>query len=187
MAKRQDWVIIERLGDVILKNVEGHIFEIGIGFSTPILGRLADDFDRDLYCFDSNEYRCNWAKFLGYKVFQGKSLANVDKLSEITIAMGLIDGRHKASTVRAEISFFLGRLSVGGVIFLHDTYRCTSPLLRAGQKNLYEEKMIGDVYKVRKELESLDNIQTFTWPYTAMDCGLTMVMKMDLNRPYYEM
>jgi hypothetical protein len=185
MAKRQDWIIIERLGAIILKNVEGHVFEIGIGFSTPLLGGLADDFDRDLYCFDSSEYRCNWAKFLGYKVFKGKSLANINKLSEVTIAMGLIDGRHKANTVRAEVSFFLERLSVGGVIFLHDTYRQTSPLLRTGE-NLYEEKMIGDVYKVRKELESLDNVQTFTWPYTATNCGLTMVMKMDPNRPYYE-
>ena len=52
MAKRQDWAVIERLGDIILKNVEGHVFEIGIGFSTAMLGDLADDFDRDFYCFD---------------------------------------------------------------------------------------------------------------------------------------
>lgn len=186
MAKRQDWIIIERLGDVILRNVEGHIFEIGVGFSTPILGKLADDFDRNFYCFERSKGRCDWARVFGGTVFPGKSLTNIEKLSEVTIAMGLIDGKHTADTVRAEISFFLERLSIGGVIFLHDTYRCTSPLLRA-DKNLYEEKMISDVYKVRKELESLENIQTFTWPYTAMDCGLTMVMKMDPNRPYYEM
>ena len=185
MAKRQDWVMIERLGDIILKNVEGHIFEIGVGFSTPILKNLADDFDRELYCFEKSEKRCNWAKVFGCKVFQGKSLGNLEKLSGVTIAMGLIDGRHKASTVRAEVSFFLERLSVGGVIFIHDTYRRTSTLLRTGE-NLYEEKMIGDVYQIRKELESLDTIQTFTWPYTAMNCGLTMIMKMNPNRPYYE-
>jgi len=186
MAKRQDWIVIERLGSVILKNVEGHVFEIGIGFSTAMLGGLADDFDRNFYCFDSNEYRCSWAKFLGYNAFQGKSLDNMEKLSETPIALGLIDGKHKASTVRSEISFFLKRLSVGGVIFLHDTYRITSPILRT-DKDINEPKMIGDVYKVRNELESVDNIQTFTWPYTATNCGLTMVMKMDPNRPYYEM
>ena len=186
MAKRQDWVIIERLGDIILKHVEGHIFEIGVGFSTPILSNLADNFGRNLYCFERSKGRCDWAKVFGGKVFHGKSLDNIEKLSEITIAMGLIDGKHTADTVRSEISFFLERLSVGGVIFLHDTYRLASPLLRTG-KHLDEERMIGDVYKVRKELEALNTIQTFTWPYTAMDCGLTMVMKMDPNRPYYEM
>ena len=72
------------------------------------------------------------------------------------------------------------------MIFLHDTYRITSPILRT-DKDINEPKMIGDVYKVRNELESVDNIQTFTWPYTATNCGLTMVMKMDPNRPYYEM
>ncbi len=186
MAKRQDWIIIERLGDAILKNVKGHVFEIGIGFSTVMLGNLADDFGRDFYCFDSSKYRCSWAKFLGYKVFQGKSLDNIEKLSETSIAMGLIDGRHKASTVRSEVCFFIERLSIGGVIFMHDTYRCTSPILSPG-KDSNEQKMIGDVHQVRNELESMRNIQTFTWPYTAVNCGLTMVMKMDPNRPYYEM
>jgi len=185
MAERQDWIIIKQLGGIILKNVGGHIFEIGIGFSTPIFSKLADDFDRNLYCFDKKERRCNWAKQFDCTVFQGKSLDNIEKLSEITIAMGLIDGNHTAGTVRTEISFFLERLSVGGVIFLHDTYSCKSSLLRSGKEN-FTKKMIGDVYKVRKELELLDNIQTFTWPYTAMNCGLTMVMKMDPNRPYYE-
>ncbi len=185
MAKRQDWTIIERLGGIILRNVDGHIFEIGIGFSTPILKNLADDFDRSLYCFDTSEKMCNWAKVFGATVFQGRSLNNIEKLSEVTIAMGLIDGRHKANTVRSEFSFFLKRLSVGGVIFLHDTYSRKSPLLEPVK--IFTEKMIGDVYEVRKELESLDNVQTFTWPYTAMNCGLTMVMKMNPNRPYYEM
>lgn len=185
MARRQDWIIIERLGDIILRNVDGHIFEIGVGFSTPIFSNLAADFDRNLYCFETNEKMCDLAKMFGATVFQGKSLANIEKLSETTIAMGLIDGRHRAGTVRAEISFFLKRLSPGGVIFLHDTYSCKSPILKSAKN--FTEKMIGDVYKVRKELESLDTIQIFTWPYTAMNCGLSMVMKMDPDRPYYEM
>lgn len=186
MKKRQDWIIIERLGDIILNNVEGHLFEIGIGFSTPIFYKLATDFDRDLYCFDRKESRCNWAKLFGCTVFQGKSLDNIEKLSDIPLAMGLIDGQHKARTVRSEVLFLLERLSVGGVIFLHDTYRITSPLLKPERKNLHDKKMIGDVYKVRQELETLDNVQTFTWPYTAIDSGLTMIMKMDPDRPFFE-
>ena len=185
MPRRQDWTIIERLGDTILRNVNGHIFEIGVGFSTPILSNLASDFDRNLYCFEKSRARCDWALVFGGTVFQGNSLSNIEKLSETTIAMGLIDGRHEAATVRKEVSFFLERLSIGGVIFLHDTYSCKSPLLRPAES--ITEEMIGDVYKVRKELESLDNVQIFTWPYTAMNCGLSMVMKMDPNRPYNEL
>lgn len=181
MTKFQDWIIIEQLGDVILKYVEGQIFEIGAGLSTPILSKLAKDFGRNFYCFEKREDRCNRAKEFGGVIFQGNSLDNIGKLSETTIAMGLIDGMHTAAIVRAEISFFLERLSVGGVIFLHDTYRSTSPFLHP------DSTIIGDVYKVRNELETLDNIQIFTWPYTAMNCGLSMVMKMDPNRPYYEM
>lgn len=187
MKKRQDWIIIERLGDIILNNVEGHLFEVGIGFSTPILSKLAVNFDRDFYCLDKNKDRCNWAMFFGCKVIQGKSLNTMEQLSEIPLAMGLIDGRHHADIVTSEISFFLKGLSIGGIIFLHDTYRQTSPLLKRGREESSSlESKIGSVYKVRQELEKLEAIQIFTWPYTAMNCGLTMVMKKDPDRPYYE-
>ena len=178
MTKRQDWIMLERLGDIVLNNVKGDILEIGIGFSTPILSRLADDFDRKLYCLEKSQSRCEWAKIFGATIYQGKSLSNIEKLSDVSIALGLIDGKHKADTVRKEINFFIDRLAVGGVIFLHDTIRISSPLLRPDM-DLNDKKMMGDVYKIRKELELFNNIQVFTWPYTAMDCGLTMVMKLN--------
>lgn len=183
MIKRQDWSIIEHLGGIVLKNVDGHIFEIGAGFSTPIFSSLAAEFNRDFYCFEKSEHRANCAKMFNGEVFQGKSLNNIERLSDVSIALGLIDGAHNAGTVRKEVFFFLKRLSVGGIIFLHDTYTKSSPILHS---NTNEEKAVGDVYKVRQELESLNTIQVFTWPYTAMNCGLTMVMKMDPNRPYNE-
>ena len=58
-----------------------------------------------------------------------------------------------------------------------------------GQKIYPDKEMekVGNVYKVRQELETRDDIQIFTWPYTAANCGLTMVMKKEPNRPYYKL
>ena len=195
MSRMQDWTIIERLGSTILSHVDGNVFEIGVGVSTPILKRVADDYGRNLYSFDKVKERCDWARVFGGEVFHGNSLDNLERISDVPMAMGLIDGIHTADTVRKEFNFFLERLSIGGVIFMHDTYRITSPVIEGRDKPLkdlgyspeeIESMLIGDMHKLRTEIERMDNVQAFTWPYTAMSCGLTMVMKMDPNRPYYE-
>ena len=190
MIRRQDWTVIERLGDIILNEVKGDIFEIGIGISTPILANLALKFDRVLYSLEKKQELCNWARIFGGIRFSGKSVNNMKKLTEKPMALGLIDGLHKATTTNREISFFLKRLSIGGIIFLHDTYRRISLLLnsriKSDPKEINSKKWVGDIYTVRQKLEKMENIQVFTWPYTAMNSGLTMIMKLNPDRPYYE-
>ena len=178
MAKKQDWTVIERLGDVILKYVEGCIIEIGLGRSTQLLLKLAHDFKRAHYCFDTSERKCLWAQERGAKIFVGKSLDNLGQFPDVPIALGLIDGDHRHEVVRQEINFFLPKLVPGGIIFMHDTY---PPEEWVGENGRH----CGNVYKTRLELETRNDIQIFTWPYTAMTCGLTMVMRKEPNRPYY--
>ena len=178
MGQSQDWTIIQQLGDVILTKIHGCIFEIGIGKSTPILKKFADDFKRDLYCLDVRGYKCKWAESVGCKALIGKTKHTLKLFPKISVAMGLIDGRHDVHTVRFEVNFFLDLLTPGGIIFMHDTYLPTNRKPKKGT-------MAGDIYKVRQELEMREDVQTFTWPYTAMDQGLTMVMKKELDRPYY--
>ena len=43
----------------------------------------------------------------------------------------------------------------------------------------------GDVYKMRQELERMPEVDVFTWPYSAANMGLTMVMKHNKDRPYW--
>jgi len=179
---KDKWILIDKIGEQVLKNVKGDLFEIGIGRSTGSLIRLKNQFERNLYCFDKQEKLCNWAKDQGCKAFQGPSLSSIKKFPEIPIALGLIDGRHEAATVRQELAFFLELLSIHGIIFLHDTYLQTDERMRDESD---PRGAASDVYKVRQEMEQDDRVQTFTWPYTAGDCGLTMVMKLDPDRAYY--
>jgi len=173
MGRHQDWTIIKRLGDVILKNVDGCIIEIGIGRSTPIFLDFATEFKRDHYCFDIMKKKCIWAKEHGCKVFRGNSPETLKQFPlDISVAMGLIDGEHSYEVVIQEVNFFLERLSTGGILFLHDTYP---------PDNWVNKDRCGDVYRVRRELETREDIQIFTWPYTAISCGLTMIMNIDKN------
>jgi len=152
---RQDWTIIKKLGGIVLENVDGCILEIGLGRSTPILLEFAKKFNRDLYCFDLVERKCKWAEERGAKVFLGNSVDLMKQFPDTSIAMGLIDGDHRYKIVIQEVSFFLPKLTYGGVIFLHDTY---PPEEWVSENNQH----CGDVYKVRQELETRDDIQTFT-------------------------
>ena len=181
MGRHQDWIIIERLGNTILQNVEGCIIEIGIGRSTPIFIKFADEFKRELYCFDMLEKKCIWAREHGCKAFFGNSPETLKEFPDVPVAMGLIDGNHRYEVVIQETNFFLKKLSVGGILFLHDTY----PPEKWVQKNGDGQIGCGDVYLVRQELETCADIQFFTWPYTAVNCGLTMIMNKEPNRPYF--
>ena len=106
-----------------------------------------------------------------------KRLLIVFTLLPATTGMALvfIDGSHRYKVVIREVRLFLEKLTFGGVIFLHDTY----PPEEWGRKSGGQH--CGSVYKVRQKLEEDSSVWTFTWPYTAMDCGLTMVMKKETN------
>ena len=45
--------------------------------------------------------------------------------------------------------------------------------------------VLADSYLVRQELEQKKELMTFTWPYTAANVGLTMVMKKEKNVPEF--
>ena len=165
-TKDTDWIIVDRLAPIILNNVEGCVVDIGIGPSTRVLFNHSQKQNRDHYSCDKEENRCSWARKIGVpNVYFGKSLDFIKQFPNISVALVLIDGYHKYEVTKQETMFFLKKLVLGGVIFLHDTY---PPFDRL--------KNCGDVWKLRQEMEKLD-VQTFTWPYTAVERGLTMLMK----------
>ena len=161
-----DWIILDQLAPIILNNVEGCVVDIGIGPSTRVLFKHTQKLKRVHYSCDKKESRCEWAKEIGVpNVYFGKSLDFIKQFPDIPVALVLIDGYHKYEVVKEETLFFLKKLVLGGVIFLHDTY---PPFDRL--------KNCGDVWKLRQEMEESE-VQAFTWPYTATERGLTMLMK----------
>ena len=169
----EDWNMLDSLVPIILSNVKGCVVDIGIGPSTRVLFKHSSALKRDHYSCDKKESRCDWAREIGISdVYFGKSLEFIKQFPDIPVALAFIDGYHKYEVVIQETKFFLKKLAVGGVLFLHDTY---PPFDRL--------KNCGDVWRVRREMERSD-VQTFTWPYTATDRGLTMLMK-PLRGAYY--
>ena len=190
------WSVVDVLTPIILSNVKGSIIEIGMGNSTTMLLRHANKYDRILMSCDTSDkviskveknikkYGLNNDKHFIYQI---KSWFFIDQLKEMKIedknpldylpAIVFIDGNHYYETVKVEIDYFLSILQQNAMIFMHDTYP---------QKHYYDSKIrLGrkcDTYKVRLYLESRKDLFTFTWPYTASYCGLTMVMKKDPER-----
>ena len=169
-----DWNMLDCLAPIILNNVKnGCIVDIGIGPSTRVLLKHSQALKREHYSCDKKENRCDWAREIGVpNVFFGRSLDFIKQFPKTPVALAFIDGAHAYEIAIQETKFFLKKLAPGGVIFLHDTY---PPFDRL--------KNCGDVWKVRQEMEK-SNVQTFTWPYTATDRGLTMLMK-KLTGAYY--
>jgi len=169
-----DWNMLDCLAPIILNNVKnGCIVDIGIGPSTRVLLKHSQALKREHYSCDKKENRCDWAREIGVpNVFFGRSLDFIKQFPKTPVALAFIDGAHAYEIAIQETKFFLKKLAPGGVIFLHDTY---PPFDRL--------KNCGDVWKIRQEMEK-SNIQTFTWPYTAVERGLTMLMK-KLTGAYY--
>jgi len=96
-----------------------------------------------------------------------------------SVAVVHLDGCHDFEVVREEVMFFYQMLIPGGIIFIHDTYPPTEGHLTQG--------FCSDAYRVRQELEKEGFIpDLFTWPYTASNCGLTMITKREPNRRYFQ-
>ncbi len=167
--KKEEWIILDKLAGVILANVGGCIVDIGIGSSTKILIKYAKEFDIPHYSCDINAKKCEWARAVGCKVYEGRSLDFIKEFDDSPVALVFIDGKHLYEIVKQEVEFFLTVLSDGGVIFLHDTNPPDKWKSDSGAG-------CGDVYKLRQELGKDKALQIFTWPYTAAKCGLTMVM-----------
>lgn len=173
--KKEDWIVVDRLTDIILSNVKGCVVEIGIGVSTEVLLKHTKKLGVVQYSCDTNRKKCNWARKIGVtEVYEGTSFNFIERFPDIPIALVLLDGDHRYPTVVKEVNFFLERLSLGGVIFMHDT-------CKTSWKDVYG-KVTSDSYLVRRELEQREDLMTFTWPY---DYGLTMVMKKEINSPIF--
>ena len=180
------WIILDRLTDVILSNVEGCVVDVGIGKSTDVLYAHSSRLKRKHYSCDISEKLCRWARSLNeLEVFEGKSFNFIKQFSDIPVAVVFIDGDHHYSTVIEEVNFFLSRLSPGGVIFLHDTLPRDWRDVHGYEKNGRHADLTCDSYLVRQEMEKRKDLQIFTWPYTAQNTGLTMIMKKEENAPRF--
>ncbi len=176
------WVIMDRLADIILSYVGGCIVEIGLGKSTFVLSRHAKNFGVKHYAIDTSQRKIDEVlksgecDHDGLVIYNGRSL---DFIKEFDDDLGLVfvDGCHKPIVVRQEADFFIDKLLPGGVIFFHDMFLCKEWGERHASIGKYSS-----TYEVRLELEKRDDIWCLTFPYTAVACGLTLVLK----RPEFE-
>lgn len=174
---RKGWVILDRLVDIILANVEGCIVEIGMGTSTSILAECAEDAGVKLYGCDLRQKV--EPLFGNHIIFYGPSLEFIKVFDDIP-ALVFLDGDHRYETVKAEFEFFFEKLTDNGVIFLHDT------LPGQNREDLLVDIGCADSYKLRRELENrADEMDCFTWPWTALGVGLTMVRKKETSKDYW--
>lgn len=172
---RKEWIILDRLCDIILSNVPGCIVDIGMGLSTDILGEFALKFGR-------NQYSCDisWTMVKRYRYYKHlhskhcvvwcNSTTFVQHLHDFPIAIAFLDGSHKFSVVKPEFLLLLEFMATNGVIFIHDT----NPLPKY-------EKGCGDVYRMKDFIRQIPSVDHFLWPYLsqAQGCGLSMIIKRD--------
>ena len=178
------WRIMDVLVGEILHFNPGSIVEIGMGESTTVFAPHAKAANVDLVSCDikmGGMFNVFDAPlFPRHECYIGKS---EDFITEFDLKYGVIpsiifiDGEHTYESIKREVSFFLPRLKHGGVIFMHDAYPRYERYIKVDK---YGRKP-GDVYKMRQELERDPDVDVFTWPYSAMNTGLTMVMKHEVN------
>ena len=173
--KRGSWDIMESIVPMILKYCPGDIVEIGMGESSEMFAKYAVEFGVNLYSCDIQMGGMfevfDKELFANHRCFIGRS---EDFLKEYggSPSIVFIDGEHLYETVKLETEFFLPKIRTGGVMFLHDTM----PVLKKNIERDGKGYNPGDIYKVRQELERMPEYDVFTWPYSAQDMGLTMVM-----------
>jgi hypothetical protein len=181
------WVILERLTDVILENVEGCIVEVGMGRSTYIFAHFAEIYGRKMYACDKNGNRAKAIQedieYENLIVYPGRSFEFMEEFDDKP-AIVFLDGNHRYRVVSVEANFFLDKLVPGGVMFLHDTYFAVKWYERKEKKGKAHRY---DTYKIRQDLEANEDVWCLTFPYTAAECGLTIAMKKEEGRPFYRM
>ena len=165
----------------IMKYHKGPIVEIGMGASSFELAYLARGAEEKLYSCDlkmGGMFNAFPEKlFDNHICFIGKSEDFIKQFDD-TPSVVFIDGKHDYEVVKMEGDFFLDKLKDNGVMFLHDAFPQQERLLAADPKP-------HDVYLYRQELERNPDYDVFTWPYSSLMMGLTMVMKHKKDRPYW--
>lgn len=184
----EDWIIVDRLADIILQNVKGCIVEIGMGSSTLLLSKYAKKFGINHWACDKKDTRCKWMcdniEYEYFFPFNKSSFAFMKYYEQHireTVALFFIDGNHNYEVVSEEADYFIAHLVPGGIGFFHDTYMADKWVERYKQRN----RKILTTYMLRQDLEKREDINCFTFPYTAGEMGLTMVIKKEENPPYY--
>lgn len=178
------WDIMDALIPKILKYRRGDIVEIGMGESSIIFAEHAEKAEVKLYSCDLkmggifNVFEQEL--FGGHTCYIGRSEDFIKEYDGFP-AIVFIDGQHKYEVVKKEIDFFLPRLLPDGIMFLHDTMPPVESNIQIDIDGLNP----GDVYLARQELERNPDIDVFTWPYSALNQGLTMVIKHDVERSYW--
>jgi hypothetical protein len=176
------WGLLGALSDCILSYVDGNILEIGCGESSIYFSKLAEKYNRKCFHVEfSKSGVTNMKNTTGY--FGKNSIVhNVksdkffqDSSTNMRFALAFIDGDHLYQPVQRDFLNTLNHLVPGGFIFLHDTY--------PPDENWIVEHRCGTVFKLRRHLESLDEFEVFTFPFTAFDVGLTMVRRKE-NRSW---
>lgn len=170
------WSILDALVPIILFYRPYCIVEIGAGYSTRHLARIAEQYNVKMYSCDKSP-RKHMVYNDNHIFVQKFSHDFIDEFDDIP-AVVLIDADHAYEVAKMEFDFFFDKLVPGGVIFLHDTMPPAEEYLT--------QIGCGDVYKLRQELEKREDLDCFTWPYTAGFMGLTMVIKKETDRDYWE-
>jgi len=182
-----EWVLLDYLLPVILSHRDGCIVEIGIGVSTFFMCKHGFDYGRTVYSVDVNSEKIKKHDESAYHpghIPVWKSSEEFMQIFDEQCAVVLIDGAHDYEIAKMEFDFFFGKLVEGGVIFIHDTY----PPVADGDDYaaFLKNDACGDVYRLRQDLEKRrDEMEIFTWPYTAGWNGLTMVLKKEKEPPFW--
>ncbi len=179
------WGIMESLIPMILKYCPGDIVEVGMGESTTIFARYAAGAGVSLYSCDiqvGGMFQVfDKELFDNHYCYIGRSEEFMQEYSG-SPSIVFLDGEHLYETVKKEVEFFLPIMRVGGVMFLHDTMPMFKKNIEPDEKGYNP----GDIYKVRQELERDPRYDVFTWPYSALNMGLTMVMVHGDSRPHWK-
>ena len=181
----EKWCVLESLVGIIPRYVSGPIVEIGCTYGDSMYHRRKSTniFAEKAMAAGVPFYTCDIKfqveiDYVKHTHFMGTSLDFIKQFDQTGLSIVFLDGCHAYDVVMEEFNFFYARLKTGGMIFLHDTNPKREALLAHGS--------CSDSYRVRQELETRrEDMEVFTWPYTAGNVGLTMVLKKETDRPYY--
>jgi len=182
LAKHKvEWDLLSFITMGILRYLKGPVVEIGMGASTLMFAHHCQQRKIKLYSCDvvmGGMFKAfKQELFKDHICYIGKSEDFIKQFKDRP-SIVFIDGFHEYNTVKMEGDFFLKRLIKHGVLFFHDMFPPEERLLAANPKP-------HDIYKYRQELERNPDYDVFTWPFSSLNMGLTMVMKHDKDRPYW--
>jgi len=150
--------------------------EIGAGESSIVLGKVTERAGVELHTIDIKpQKKCRYHKNHHYHLMRSEEF--MESFDERP-AVVLIDADHRYDAAKKEFDFFFEKLVPGGMMFLHDTMPPHEAFVRPTAS--------GDVYRLRQEIEKRDDCDCMTFPYTAQFMGLTVVLKHEENREYWE-